>query len=238
MNKNFTAKQVKQEIKKMGTPERAKASAWFFKTAPGQYGHGDIFVGLNMPDTRLVAKKFSGLPAPEVVKLLHSKIHEERMVALLIIVNKYSQANDQEKKYWFKIFWQERKWINNWDLVDVTVPKVAGEYFVTHPRQPLYALAKSKNIWERRIAVLSTFAFIKRGDFKDSLAIAKMLLNDTHDLIHKAVGWMLREIGKRSRPELEKFLLANYQKMPRTMLRYAIEHFSEPVRKKYLLGKI
>lgn len=236
MAKLLTAQDISRALQKHATPARASASARFFKTGPGQYGEGDVFVGATMPEQRIIAKEFSGLPKPEIIKLLHSKIHEERMVALLVIVHNFQTADQKGKTTWFQVFWTERKYINSWDLVDVTVPKVVGEYFLNKSRAPLYKLIKSKSIWERRIAILATLTFIRHNDFTDTLKMAQLLLNDTHDLMHKATGWMLREVGKRSRKKLQKFLQKNHAKMPRTMLRYAIEHFPGSVRGQYLKG--
>ncbi|MBT5338599.1 DNA alkylation repair protein [Candidatus Falkowbacteria bacterium] len=234
----MTISQLKKQIRQFGTIERAKASLWFFKTGKGDYGEGDKFLGLKMGEQRVLAKKFVDLELNELAPLLKSEWHEERMIALIILTYKYPKADDKEKKKIYEFYIKHRKAVNNWDLVDVTVPRVIGAYLVDKDRSILFKYANSKDLWEKRIAVLATFAFISRNDFKDSLKIAKILLNDKHDLIHKAVGWMLREIGKRDQAVEEKFLKQHYKKMPRTMLRYSIEKFDEPLRLKYLKGEI
>lgn len=230
-----TANQIREIMRVRANKRSAALLARFFKTGPGQYGAGDAFLGLNMPTQRAIARQYRDLPIKEIEKLLPSKFHEERMVALLIIVDQFERANDENGcARLYKVYLKNIKWINSWDLVDVTTPKVVGAYLSSHSRSVLYTLACSKNIWERRIAVLATFWFIRDRDYKDALKIAELLLGDEHDLIHKAAGWMLREIGKRDVKVLRKFLDTHAAKMPRTMLRYAIEHFSPSVRGKYL----
>ncbi|NQT50268.1 DNA alkylation repair protein [Candidatus Kuenenbacteria bacterium] len=229
---------LQKQIRAQRDPERAKASIWFFKTGKGEYGEGDKFLGLKMGKQRILAKKFIDLELSELIPLLKSEWHEERMIGLVILTYKYPKADDKEKKRIYDFYIKHRKAANNWDLIDVTVPRIIGAYLLNNDRAILYKFARSKDLWEKRIAVLVTFAFIAKNDFKDSLKIAKILLNDKHDLIHKAVGWMLREIGKRDQALEEKFLRSHYKKMPRTMLRYAIERFPEPLRLRYLKGKI
>jgi 3-methyladenine DNA glycosylase AlkD len=225
--------EIEKELKQSADPVRAKHSQGFFKTGPGEYGEGDIFLGLTMPQVRIVAKKyFKEVSLVDVQQLVKSKYHEFRMCALVMLVYKYEK--DMERKEIYEFFLKNTKYINNWDLVDVTVPRTVGFYLVDHDRSILYKLVKSSDLWERRIAVLATFAFIRLNDFKDSLKISEILLNDKHDLIHKAVGWMLREIGKRDEKVLEKFLDKHYAEMPRTMLRYSIERLEEGKRKSYL----
>ena len=223
----------------MANPTRAKLSLRFFKTGPGQYGEGDKFLGLTMPETRSVVEKYwEDLSFADTEKLLHSPWHEERMVALLILVKKFEEGSKADKTRVYNIFLKNIRYINNWDLVDVTVPRVVGVYLLDKSRKILYQLAKSKNLWERRIAILATFAFIYNGQSADTIKIAKILLKDKHDLIHKAVGWMLREVGKRCSVKiLEDFLRGNVAKMPRTMLRYSIEKMPLKRRKHWMTRK-
>lgn len=230
----MSASEVTKDLKKLTDPKQAKVSAWFFKTGKGEYGEGDVFLGIRVPEQRKVALRYRELPLPEITKLLKSQIHEHRFVALEILVAKYENGNVLEQKRIIGFYLKHTKFINNWDLVDTSAPYILGDYLYSKNRKILYTLAKSKNIWERRIAMLSTFGFIKREDYKDALAIAKLLLTDTHDLIHKAVGWMLREIGNRSLPTELAFLKKHAPRMPRTALRYAIEKFSEPKRQYFL----
>lgn len=210
----------------------------FFKTAPGQYAEGDILAGIKVPVQRIIAKQFVDLPLSETKKALQSKIHEERLIALFILVIKFKKASESEREKIIEMYLNNRKHVNNWDLVDLSAPKLLGEWLLNKDREILFKLADSKNLWDRRISILSTFKFIQCGEFVTTLRIAKILLQDKHDLIHKAVGWMLREIGKKDLRSEEKFLEVNYHNMPRTMLRYAIEKFPEPKRKAYLLGKV
>jgi 3-methyladenine DNA glycosylase AlkD len=226
--------QLKKDLKKLANPEKAKILQRFFKTGKGEYGEGDVFLGITVPEQRKIAKKYSGLPLSETQKLLSGKIHEHRLTALLILVIKYKKADDTDKKKISHFYIKNFKHINNWDLVDLSSEKILGDYLLEKDKSLLYRLAKSKNLWERRIAVITTFAFIRNNQFNDTLKISGLLLNDRHDLIHKAVGWMLREIGKRDQEVEEKFLQKYYRKMPRTMLRYAIEKFDEKKRQFYL----
>ena len=229
---------VQTELKVLANPEKAKILQRFFKTGKGEYGEGDIFLGIMVGDSRKVAKKHASISFPELKKLLASKIHEERLVALLILVQKFSKGSEAEKKGVFDFFLENTVHINNWDLVDLSADKIVGEFLFDKPKAVLRKLAKSSNLWERRIAILSTFAFIKRNSFDQTLKVSKMLLSDEHDLIHKAVGWMLREVGKRDLAVEENFLKKHYKAMPRTMLRYAIEKFDEKKRKAYLNGLV
>ncbi len=237
---------LRKELKAKANPEKAKILQRFFKTGKGEYGEGDIFLGISVPETRIIAQKYKDLKFKEIEELLKSKIHEERLTALLILVHQfhgaYINGNKITKKEIFNFYLKNTKYINNWDLVDLSAPKIIGEYLfglglINETKQTLYRLAKSKNLWERRIAILATYAFIRKNKFGEILKISEMLLDDKHDLIHKAVGWMLREVGKRSQTTLEKFLKTHYRKMPRTMLRYAIERFSEEKRRGYLKEK-
>jgi 3-methyladenine DNA glycosylase AlkD len=229
---------VERELKSMANKEKAKLLAGFFKTGKGEYGEGDIFLGITVPLQRSVAKKYSELGLSEVSKLLKSPIHECRLTALEIVVMQYEEArknNDSSlQKKIIDFYLKHTKNINNWDLVDASASYILGNWLLVNNRKVLYKLVKSKNLWERRISIISTHAFIRAGDLEDTLKLAEMLLNDTHDLMHKAVGWMLREVGKRDKKVLVNFLNTHAHKMPRTMLRYAIEKFPEAVRQGYL----
>lgn len=229
---------VQKDLKKLANPVRAKLSQRYFKTGPGQYGEGDMFIGLSVPEARAVAKKYQNIGLAEVAKLISSPIHECRFVALEILVFKYEKGNDADKKKVAAFYLKNRRYVNNWDLVDTSAPYILGQWLAdkdNEGRAILYKLAASKSLWDRRIAILATFAFIRDGDFRDTLRLAKLLLNDDHDLMHKAVGWMLREVGKKSESTLKKFLDDNCAVMPRTMLRYAIERFPKNEQKAYLL---
>ncbi|MEA1929789.1 MAG: DNA alkylation repair protein [Patescibacteria group bacterium] len=233
----LTANAVIKELEKLSTPERAKASAWYFKTGKGQYGYGDIFWGITVPNERKVAKRHKDLPFAEIKKLLRHKVHECRFTGLLILVTQYKAGDKAEQKRIAKFYLTHRQQVNNWDLVDSSAPYILGPHLLDKDRSMLYRLVRSKNLWDRRIAVISTFAFIRDGDYEDSLKLAKLLLEDKHDLIHKAVGWTLREVGKKSLEAEEGFLKKHASIMPRTMLRYAIEKFPEKKRKSYLAKK-
>jgi 3-methyladenine DNA glycosylase AlkD len=234
------AMDVRKELQSMADPDKAAILQRFFKTEPGQYGEGDIFIGVMVPKSRQVAKKFfSQLPLEEVRKLLYSGIHEERLVALLILARRYSSASSsrKEKEEIVKFYLDNIKQVNNWDLVDLSAPNILGAHLLVDKRDRrrlLYRLAGSDNVWERRIAILATHYFIRNGDFSDTLKIAVMLLQDRHDLIHKAAGWMLREVGKRDAAAEEAFLEKHCSVMPRTMLRYAIERLPESKRRHYM----
>lgn len=229
---------LKQALLAKARPERALASARFFKTAKGQYGENDKFLGVTVPDQRVVAKRFKNLGRSDLSKLLHSRFHEHRLTALLILVGQYRMAVKQghlaEQKALVGLYLRHLDRVNNWDLVDSSAPQVLGEYLVDKPRGRLYRLARSKDLWRRRVAILSTAAFIRRGDFSDTLSLCESLLHDREDLIHKGTGWMLREVGNRSPEALRGFLDRHAARMPRTMLRYAIEKLDERTRKAYL----
>jgi 3-methyladenine DNA glycosylase AlkD len=226
--------QIKIEMSQLSDPDRAKNLSWFFKTGKGQYGEGDIFLGIPVPKQRKVAKKYVNLSLDDLQELLNTKIHEYRFTALVILVSKYRKAEEMGKKEIFDFCLRNTKNINNWDLVDLSAPRIIGDYLLDKERSILYKLAKSNSLWERRLSILSTFAFIDDNDFEDALNISELLLNDEHDLIHKAVGWALREIGKRDQNIEERFLTKHYLHMPRTMLRYAIEKFDKNKRQNYL----
>jgi len=229
---------IQRKLQEMGSREKATVLQRFFKTGPGEYGEGDVFVGVKVPELRKLAKEYQEITVKEVKQLLRSAIHEERLLALFMLVRKYSKGNETEKKRIYELYLKNTQFINNWDLVDSSAHHIIGAFLVDKSKEPLYSLAKSMNLWERRISIISTFYFIKHGKYAETLKISEILLTDKQDLIHKAVGWMLREIGKRHMPTEEKFLRKHYKRMPRTMLRYAIEKFAEDKRQGYLKGKI
>lgn len=233
--------ELKAELNSLADSKRAEASKRYFKTGKGEYGEGDVFLGIGGTIQRKIAKKYwKDFNLKEVQELLNSKMHEYRQVGLLILCEKYRHAKKDllEKRKIYEFYLNNTKNINNWDLVDISCPHIVGDFLLREGTDILKMLAKSKNIWERRISIISTFAFIKKRNLGESLAIAEMLLNDEHDLIHKAVGWTLREVGKKNMEVLEIFLKPRYKSMPRTALRYAIEKFPEEKRKKYLKGEI
>jgi len=230
--------QIKQDLQKLANPEQAKILQRFFKTGKGEYGEGDVFLGIKVPEQRKVAKKHLDISLSELQELVQSKYHEHRLTGFMMIEYKFQKAekkNDKkEQEELYDFFIKNKEYANNWDIIDVTTPKVVGKYLFDKDRAILYKLAKSKSIWDRRIAVLATFWFIYKNDFFDSIKIAEILVDDKHDLIHKAVGWMLREVGKRDQAVEEKFLDRHYKTMPRMMLRYALERLPEDRRKHYM----
>ncbi len=233
------AEDVRRLLEKQIDPEKAAIYPRFFKTGPGEYGEGDRFYGVTVPKCRKIAKAARGMKGSELAKLLKSPMHEEREVALFIMVDAFRRAqNEEERRTLYNRYVRHRKHVNNWDLVDGSAPTIVGGFLEDKDRSQLYDWARTGNLWERRIAMLATFRYIKAEDYKDAIAIARILRDDGEDLIHKAVGWMLREIGNRDRAAEERFLKANYKKMPRTMLRYAIEKFPEKKRQAYLRGTI
>ncbi len=234
----MTAQAIQEYLEALGDPEKAAHAQGFFKTGPGQYGEGDVFRGIRVPVLRKLAKEYQALPLAETVQLLHSPIHEDRLLALLILVRVFSKGDASAQKTIYHLYLNNTKWINNWDLVDTSAHKIVGPFLMDRSKAPLYRLARSASLWERRIAIIATFHFLGHHQFEDTLAIAEILLEDEEDLIHKAVGWMLREMGKRNLDAEEGFLQQHYRAMPRTMLRYAIERFPEPRRQRYLKGQI
>ena len=226
---------ITEQLKALGNKTAAKHAQGFFKTGPGQYGEGDVFLGIKVPILRTVAKEHCNISLDHTAELLQSPLHEVRLTALLIMVLQYERGGNQTAIY--RAYLANTHRINNWDLVDCSAEHIVGAHLFERDRQPLYKLAKSKSLWERRIAIIATFNFIRRNQFNDTLVIADILLNDKEDLMHKAVGWMLREVGKRDLKTEEDFLLPRYKQMPRTMLRYAIERFPEPKRLAYLHGR-
>jgi 3-methyladenine DNA glycosylase AlkD len=232
------AEDVQKELAARARPEIEAVMRRFFKTGPGQYGEGDRFRGLKVPTTRKVALAFRDLPFPEAKRLLRSPFHEDRLAALEILARRFKRGDEAERERIFALYLRGARWINNWDLVDGSAPHILGGYLQDKDRAPLHALARSRNLWERRMAMLATLHYIRRGDFADALRIADTLRDSREDLLHKAVGWMLREVGNRDRKAEEAFLAERYRGMPRTMLRYAIEKFPEARRRAYLKGEV
>ena len=233
-----TASTIQKQLRALASPETATLLQRFFKTGPGQYGAGDVFLGIKVPPLRALAKRYPDTDLDTVAALLDSRYHEERFFALLLLMQFYQRAPAEDQSAAFDLYLGSTHRINNWDLVDVSAPRIVGRHLQDRPRKILHKLARSPLLWERRIAIISTAWFIRLDDFDDTLRIAAILLQDEHDLMHKAVGWMLREVGKRDPAAEEGFLKLHYRSMPRTMLRYAIERFPEPKRKNYLLGKV
>ena len=223
---------LRQELRARITPGHAQTAAWFFKSGPGEYGEGDRFLGIRVPDVRAVSKMDDG--KSDILGLMRSDWHEERLLALLILVRRFERGDEAARKAVYDFYLSATRWINNWDLVDVSAYKIVGARLLDRSRAPLRKLAASGNLWERRISIISTFAFIRTGDVGETFFLAEQLLADPEDLMHKACGWMLREAGKRDTRKLEQFLDAHRRAMPRTMLRYAIEKLPEAERKKYL----
>jgi 3-methyladenine DNA glycosylase AlkD len=228
------AKTIERRLIALRDPDVAKGHLRFFQCGPGQYGEGDAFLGVTVPPLRALSKEFASIAVPEAVALLQSKWHEVRLLALMILVRKYERGDEAERAEIYRSYLANTSRINNWDLVDVSAHKIVGAHLRERDCAPLLALAKSESLWERRIAIISTLDFIRRDQFSDTFLIAAMLLGDRHDLIHKASGWMLREVGKRDQPALERFLSKHSRVMPRTMLRYAIERFPPELRAKYM----
>jgi 3-methyladenine DNA glycosylase AlkD len=235
---NSSLTQLRADLRAAADPAKAAFFPRFFKSGPGQYAEGDQFIGVTVPKQRLIAKRYAPvLPLLDVEALLHSPIHEERLTALLILVLKYQKADSDEQTAIYDLYLANTAFINNWDLVDSSAAYIVGPYLQDRDKSILLTLAKSELLWDRRIAMLATFHYIKRRQYEWPLRIINLLRDDSHDLIQKAVGWMLREIGKRDRPVLEKFLAGHHRTLPRTTLRYAIEHFDPATRQRYLKGK-
>ena len=226
--------QVKTELEKLSDPEHAMKLQGFFKTGKGEYGEGDVFIGVRVPDQRRIAKKYRNIPLTDVLELLRSEIHEHRLTALFILTEQFNKGDEEARRRIVDLYLRNTAYVNNWDLVDSSAHKILGVWLVDKPRGVLYDLAGSESLWERRISIISTFAFINRGDLVDALALAGALVDDGHDLIHKASGWVLREVGKMDQSALEEFLLEYFETMPRTMLRYAIERLPEEWRRFYM----
>lgn len=233
-----SATTISKELRALASPEIACKQQRYFKTGPGQYGEGDTFLGIKVPPLRALAKRHRDAGLDAVSKLLDSRYHEERLLALLLLMQHYQRSDDESRTAAYELYLGKTPRINNWDLVDVSAPHIVGRHLQERPRKILHQLARSPSLWEKRIAIISTLCFIRHNDFGDTLRIAETLLHNEHDLMHKAVGWMLREVGKRDLAAEEDFLERHYRDMPRTMLRYAIERFSEAKRQNYLSGKI
>ena len=230
--------ELRKELKQEANNEQAIILQRFFKTGKGEYGEGDKFYGIKVPVQRKIAKKHRDISLKEIQGLLNSPVHEERLVSLFILVDQYTKGDDKTKEKLFRFYLKNTKKINNWDLVDLSAPKIVGAHLLNRDKGILFKLAVSSNLWEKRISILSTYTFIRNQNFDTTFRIAEILLNDDHDLIHKGVGWMLRETGNENLKEEEIFLKKHYKQMPRTMLRYAIEKFPEKRRKAYLQGTV
>lgn len=229
-----TVAQIRARLHAQADPGHVAILQSFFKTGPGEYGEGDVFIGVRLPQMRAVCRECRGAPLEAALGLLTSRVHEERLLALLMLVDAFTRGDERDRRRVYQAYLSHTPFINNWDLVDVTAPAIVGGHLAERSRSPLTKLARSTSLWERRIAIVATHFFIRRGDLADTFRIADLLLDDPHDLIHKAVGWMLREAGKRDGAGLRAFLATRHHRMPRTMLRYAIERFPERERKAYL----
>jgi 3-methyladenine DNA glycosylase AlkD len=227
---------VRLELRELANPASAEKHADFFRTGKGGYGEGDCFLGVRVPMIRKLVREHRGLSQEECSVLLHSPWHEERLFALLMMVDSFARSGDPLREEIYRLYMSSTAFVNHWDLVDTSAPHIAGAWLSDRDRSPLYALARSERLWERRISIVATQHFIRRGDLADTFRIAEMLLHDSHDLIHKAAGWMLREAGDRDLAAEETFLRAHCRSMPRTMLRYAIEKLPEERRQEWLRG--
>lgn len=230
------ATDIQKIIRALADPERSEHSQRFFKTGPGEYGEGDQFLGIRVPVLREHAARFRDTTIEQIFKLLRSVYHEERLLALLMLVQRFGKAEPKEQKTIFQKYMANLKYVNSWDLVDSSAHQIVGGFLFSRDRAPLYTLARSSSLWARRVAIVATYHFIKKGDYRDVLALSKILINDKEPLIHKAVGWMLREAGNRNRETQTSFLRKYYIDMPRTMLRYAIEKYPEKERQRFLKG--
>lgn len=225
---------LRRDLRRRAKPGKAKGLQWFFKTGPGEYAEGDKFIGVMVPESRAIARRYRELPLREIKQLLRSPWHEERLVALFILVDQFQRGSATEQQAIYELYLRSTRCVNNWDLVDSSAAYIVGPWLEQRSRAALYRLAQSTSLWERRIAIVATHHFIRRRDHRDTLRIATLLLGDRHDLIHKACGWILRELGKRDAAVLERFLRRHASRMPRTMLSYAIEKLSAPRRRLYL----
>lgn len=229
---------VRRELKRAASPKKKKILQGFFKTGPGQYGEGDVFIGVTVPECRKTALACTPMSRGDIQTLLYSEVHEERLVGLLILVERFKHGRRTDRKSIFDFYLKHAERVNNWDLVDLTADKIAGAFLLDRSKAPLYRLVRASNLWERRIGVVATLHFIRAGHFDDTLALVEILMSDSHDLMHKACGWMLREVGKRDETVLESFLTKHCRRMPRTMLRYAIERLSAGKKRLYMKGKV
>ncbi len=235
---NLKLSDLTKEMKQLAHPKKAQDQARFFKTGKGEYGEGDVFIGIKVPDLRKLSRKYKHLDFKDLNLLIKSKKHEERQIALFILTLQYQKADRTLQTKIYNYYLKNLKYINNWDLVDGSTPHIVGHYLKNKDKEILYTWAQTNHLWKKRMAIMATFDFIRNHQFADTLKIAQILLNDPHDLIHKAVGWMLREVGNRHETTLHKFLKHHYQQMPRTMLRYAIEKIKEDQRQDYLKGRV
>ena len=232
----LSLREIRRRLRSHADPARIPVLLSFFKTGPGEYAEGDVFIGVRVPSLRSICKECTVASYAQVGPLLRSRVHEERLLALLLLVDLFNRSDEDVRARIYRFYLSNTRYINNWDLVDSSAAQIVGAWLNTRSRAPLYALARSRSVWERRIAIIATHHFIKRGDFDDAFAVAEVLMRDGHDLIHKAVGWTLREIGNRDRDAERRFLRPRYRTMPRTMLRYAIEKFPAAERKRYMAG--
>jgi 3-methyladenine DNA glycosylase AlkD len=232
-----SAADIEARLHGIGDPEHARFVAGYFRTGPGEYGHGDRFIGIRIPALRALVREYRGVSLDAAAGLLRSEWHEARLFALLLLADAYRRGDEQTREAIYRLYLRSTRYVNNWDLVDSSAPYIVGAHLETRDRSVLDELARSESLWERRIAILATQHFIRQGDFATTLRIAEMLVDDGHDLIHKAVGWMLREVGNRDRAAEESFLIRHHRTMPRTMLRYAIEKFPPDLRQRYLRGE-
>lgn len=229
---------IERELESLADPEIAEFLGRYFRTGPGEYGEGDRFLGIRVPVLRRLARKYQSLGLSGCRALLVSPFHEARLLALLILVRAYDRGDEVMRDEIHRLYLDHLSYVNNWDLVDSSAEHIVGRHLQARDRSLLHDLARSDSVWERRIAIMATFGYVKAGSFDETLRLADVLLTDRHDLIHKAVGWMLREVGKRDRGVAEAFLRPRYRRMPRTMLRYAIEKYPEPLRQRYLRGEV
>jgi len=234
----LTVAEIRRRLRKHARPQSVPILQRFFKTGPGEYAEGDRFIGVKVPGVRAVARECRDLSLSRVQKLLRSRVHEERLLAVLILCQAFKVASELEQRRLYRFYLAHTAYINNWDLVDASASQIIGVWLYSRSKTPLTTLARSKSIWERRMAIIATFDYIRRNEFDETLRIADLLLHDEHDLIHKAVGWLLREVGKRDGAVERAYLRTRYKTMPRTMLRYAIERFPDIERRKYLVGQI
>ncbi|MCM2283044.1 MAG: DNA alkylation repair protein [Bdellovibrionaceae bacterium] len=234
---SLTAQDAQRALKRASSPARARVSQSFFKTGKGQYGEGDIFIGVDVPQSRELARRFRDMSLEELTRLLRSPIHEARLLSLLILADQYRRGQTRERARIFSLYLKNRKWVNNWDLVDQSAPTILGAHLADKSRARLKTLARARSLWDRRIAIVSTLYFIRQDDLNETFALAKILLNDREDLMHKATGWMLREAGKHDIQQLRSFLDRHAHIMPRTMLRYSIEKMGQSERTRYMTMK-
>lgn len=233
-----SVEEILDELRELGDADVAEFLGRYFKTGPGEYGEGDRFLGIRVPVLRKLARKYRTLALPACRELLVSPYHEARLLALLILVLRYDRGDEGERAAVYRLYLDHLAYVNNWDLVDSSAEHIVGRHLQERDKAVLYELARSRSVWGRRVAIMATFHYVKAGSFDDTLRIAELLLDDPHDLVHKAVGWMIREVGKRNRQVAEEFLRPRYRRMPRTMLRYAIEKFPEELRQRYLRGEV